>query len=75
MDWKPIESAPRDGRDLLLWDERPYIGSWRKDDNVPKDGKMWLDNSYDDFSVGYASTPLKPTHWAAIDPPPSDASR
>lgn len=76
MEWQRIETAPKDGTQVLLycrhdgWDEIE-IGSFRNDDN-DRDGDdpCWLDNSYDDFSCGYASCPLEPTHWMPLPEPP-----
>lgn len=63
LQWQPIETAPKDGRELLLFDGYVHLGSWTNDSNYPDEPKQWFDNSYDDYSCGYASTPLKPTHW------------
>lgn len=32
-DWKPIETAPKDGQPILLWDGLPFVVRW--------DGKFW----------------------------------
>ncbi len=57
--WQPIETAPRDGRTLLLWVPRlemVIFGRW----SVELDGwKQWL--SY--FEI------TEPTHWMLIEPP------
>jgi hypothetical protein len=78
INWQPIETAPKDGCDVLLFCPRDgyvtfKIGSYRCDDNDfdGSEGPLWLDDSYDSFSCGYASTPLKPTHWAALAAPTS----
>ena len=78
MDWQPIETAPKDGTRLLLWVERlhsdgePVFGSWRVDSGFSgNEEPLWLDESYDDFSCGYASCPLKPTHWLPVMDGPS----
>lgn len=75
-EWQPIETAPKDGTQILLYcnyysSSNIEIGSFRNDDN-DKEGeeKGWFDNSYDDFSCGYASTPLAPTHWMPLPDPP-----
>lgn len=71
MKWQPIETAPKRGGNVLLWDgNRIEIGSWRKDDNERGRKKRWLLNDYDDFSCGMASTPIQPTHWMPLPPPP-----
>lgn len=75
--WQPIETAPLDGTEVLLrspaYSEDEFsvdTGCYRIDANDdpdnPKWGLMWLDNSYDDFSCGLASNPLRPTHWKPI---------
>lgn len=68
-----MDAAPKDGTMLLLWvNGRCEVGSWRKDDGfADNNGELWLDNSYDDFSCGYASRPLTPSHWAHINEPQS----
>ena len=64
---KDMSKAPKDGTYLLLWSYSIWrIGSWRVDENFPDDEPLWLDNSYDDFSCGYASIPLNPTAWAYL---------
>ena len=75
-EWRPIETAPRDGTYVLLWTPGfnvPRIGSFRVDDGFSgNESPLWLDDSYDDFSCGYASTPLSATHWMPLPPPPGD---
>ena len=70
-EWLDIKSAPKDGTQVLLWCENGIeLGSFRRDENDRKGEKMWLDNSYDDFSCGYASCPLNPTRWMPLPPTP-----
>jgi len=70
-EWQSIETAPKDGTQLLLWSRRSaVVGSWRVDVGFGGPEPTWLDNSYDDFSCGYAAVPLTPTHWMPIPPPP-----
>ena len=55
QDWQPIATAPRDGREVLLWVHGIYVigwyhrGEWR---HGPK---------------GYA---VSPTHWRPLPTPP-----
>ena len=74
--WQDISTAPRDGTRVFLWavsgDEgRVETGSWRVDEGFASKDEMWLDDSYDDFSCGFASNPLSPTHWRPLFDPPS----
>lgn len=77
MKWQPIETAPKDGTQLLLWCARHRgrveIGSFRPDDGFADDEPLWLDNSYDDFSCGYVSRPLSPTHWMPMPSAPEES--
>lgn len=73
MKWQPIETAPKDGTEILLYEEWGVtIGSYRTDDNFPEGAPLWLDNSYDDFSIGLASRPVSATHWMPLPLPPED---
>jgi len=61
--WMPIESAPRDGKIILIYgpDENPYsrikIGRWSEI------LKSWV-------STHYISGYYKPTHWHPLPEPP-----
>ncbi|MEY4376770.1 MAG: hypothetical protein RJB26_1320 [Pseudomonadota bacterium] len=71
--WEPIETAPKDGTEVCLWGpkfRRPKVGSFRVDEGFSGNTKpLWLDDSYDDFSTGYAANPLQPTHWRPVPAP------
>jgi hypothetical protein len=71
IDWKRMDSAPKDGKQLLLFEGGDfYIGSWCVDEGYSGDKECdWYDNSYDDFSTGYASTPLRPEFWSEMNYP------
>ena len=72
--WQPIETAPKDGRDVLLYDLRGriHIGSFRTDVNDEDGASLWLANDYDDYSCGLASTPISATHWLPLPEPPTE---
>ena len=53
-----------EGREIVI------IGSFRTDQNDEDGEPLWLENDYDDWSTGYASTPSHPTHWMPLPPPP-----
>jgi len=72
--WKPIKSAPRDGRNILIrfgqdgTSQAKYIAGlphpWQFIDS--NDGITWM--------INYAvDTPAGPTHWANFPPYLSDA--
>ena len=70
--WQPIETAPKDGYDVLLCDVRGriHIGSFRTDLNDEDGEPLWLANDHDDYSCGLASTPISATHWMPLTAPP-----
>lgn len=77
--WLPIESAPKDGRDIIGFVPSPYfpegrivVLSWRDDDFARE--FAWLDHSHDDYSTGWNSTPFDPTHWMPLPSPPHDGA-
>lgn len=58
--WHPIETAPKDGRDVLLFTPSPFngitIGSWGK----------WIGGWGDQDGDMYPD----PTHWMPLPEPP-----
>ena len=68
--WQPIETAPKDVTEVLVWEMLPHLASWGNDDNFPDEDPQWFDNSYDGYSIGYSSCPLNPTHWMPLPAPP-----
>jgi hypothetical protein len=71
--WRTIESAPKDGRRVLLyWEDYICIARWRDDaqfghGNDPRPGWQIFDCEED---VWYAWATEKPTHWMPVPPPP-----
>lgn len=64
MNWLDIDTAPRDGRRILLWDgEWASAGAW-----VGYDSMGWVMDCYD-FSKGEFP---EPTHWMPLPPPPNE---
>lgn len=69
--WQPIETAPKDGTQLLLYDCGVIkIGSWREDDY--RGIEEWLENDWNDFSTGWASSPIYASHWQPLPTPPKE---
>ena len=67
-EWKPIETAPKDGRqNVLLWNgKRVYEGHW---------GLGRYNRSTREYEHAWISHPnsgdTKPTHWMPLPKPPS----
>lgn len=69
--WMPIETAPRDGTDVLLFGPAPYgrprpplVAGWYDKGVIPG----WY--SYDEIE---AELDMAPTHWMSLPPAPSPA--
>ena len=63
MDWKPIDTAPRDGKQVVVWNldnphgEWPFMGEW--------------DSSRQEWRIHIDGQIIYPTHWLRIPKPPS----
>lgn len=70
MTWKNIETAPKDGREILIWDEYntvPVVGAW---DNHSKKWRGSFNNSFvieyqSDFGTEYVIIHC-PVMWTEI---------
>lgn len=73
-EWQPIETAPKDGTELLLYERRErlidddfievdyvFTGWWNKESYI---NACWECLEYDAFSHN-------PTHWMPLPKPPS----
>ncbi|MAH32237.1 MAG: hypothetical protein CMG78_09400 [Marinobacter sp.] len=80
MEWLPIETAPKDGRLILVsfgikgvravkWDD-PYDDNWP----VSPDNGLWCvdDDKHGPYPLrGYTETGVRaPTHWMPMPEPP-----
>lgn len=70
MDWRPIETAPKDGTHILLWPglRRPaaaVVGAWLD----TRGGPCWYD-----LAVGHHNGYWQPTHWQPMPLPPAPAA-
>jgi hypothetical protein len=82
MEWQPIETAPRDGTQILMYGGKPgydYDGAiepvcftaWWEQFRLPdRNGQtgMWRFCSYDS---GYYGEWENPTHWMPLPAPPA----
>jgi len=60
MAWQPIDTAPTDGTELLLWDGRQrFVGRCRSG--------LWYATDVADEHHSFAD----PTHWQALPAPPA----
>lgn len=75
--WQPIETAPKDGTQILGWNKadgyerKPYICWFGKDYNYEDDDALWLKGDGDGWSTGYYFTPCEPTHWMPLPAAPN----
>lgn len=60
MNWQPIETAPKDTTEILVYgDERIFLVYWYLDE--------WING---DVTLGWAE--IDPTHWMPLPSPPGD---
>lgn len=70
MLWHPIETAPKDGRDVLIYACHPedraggevHVASWNRRD------REWL--VCGDYRIGDEDDGLEVTHWSDVPPGP-----
>jgi hypothetical protein len=71
--WHPIETAPRDGTDILVWGRYcmdPCTVRWKHEEwEGSWDGMRVIDQS-GDFGTTY-QTITAPTHWMPLPEPPA----
>jgi hypothetical protein len=81
MGWQPIETAPKDGSRILLWDDNLKIavsGNWHVEPTMdnPSDGYTpvwaWWVSDWDILDMWEDSTP---THWMPLFEPPKESDR
>lgn len=70
LQWQPIETAPRDGRIVLVNDTNEGLSPWAFASYLDSDD--WAGWIYDD-PTAQDSNPLgpQPTHWIPLPPLPS----
>jgi hypothetical protein len=71
MNWQPIETAPRDGRRVLLCYPSGAVecGRWNDDRYARKPRPFWEGDQRRLFGVGVYRA-ASPKHWMPIPEPP-----
>lgn len=62
MGWQPIETAPKDGTEVVLWNDNQHtaaVGSWRR--MFASTVESWT----------RAGERIQPTHWTPLKKPPN----
>lgn len=83
MEWQPIETAPRDGTSILVWQGPAYdplwaIVYWQEGQNLRPYGEQLTEAEIADaaesgWEVWHSSSLTKakwPTHWMPLPTPP-----
>lgn len=68
MGWQPIETAPRDGTYVDVWDT-----SNGRTTDVKWDHGAWKEWTFGFESPGFVEIDPQPTHWMPRPAPPSEA--
>jgi Protein of unknown function (DUF551) len=71
--WQPIETAPKDGTVVLLWeDDMVTVGSYTNFDSVGGAPEGYHNGWFDD-ETGYHE--IIPSHWMPLPDPPTEIPR
>ncbi len=78
MNWQPIETAPKDGTNILVYDPPSeyysggiFIVFW--DREYKRSSKTWCVICSEDGETGSWATISHPTHWMPLPEPPNSA--
>jgi len=81
-DWKPIETATKDGTLCLIWLPKPYchpeIGKFMHRSSYKPGEKAvhtsgWVVGEHHDFGSYMLGKHAQPTHWMPLPEPPKPA--
>jgi hypothetical protein len=78
MEWKPIETAPKDGSTILVWGKymiHPSPAEWnmnRKEWRAVWDGSRVIESQGDTW-IDYAE-PSGVSHWMPLPKPPASTA-
>ena len=73
MEWQPIETAPKDGAEILITDGQTVaVVSWNEYAAELYDGIGWTDMG----EMGWGGmVGAEPTHWMPLPAPPKSLQR
>lgn len=71
-EWKPIETAPKDGTTILAWgrySDMPFTVRWKEKDWQPVwDGWPVIQSAGDSWTEYHSADPI--SHWMPLPAPP-----
>lgn len=67
MNWQPIETAPKDGTNILIHELGDTFVAWWLNGL-----ERWVDGKWTEMD-GWVT--YDPTHWMPLPPPPEDATK
>jgi hypothetical protein len=79
-EWQPIETAPKDGSAVLLWNGQyvnlaywnpAYESKWDHELDKPVVRGAWTDDTVKSFAYEEINEIEGPTHWMPLPAPPS----
>lgn len=75
MEWQPIETAPRDGSAVLLYQKKPHaeVARYESDTNEIEVG-FYSEEGWRVFGFhgDESERDFAPTHWMPLPQPPAD---
>ena len=71
MNWQPIETAPKDGTEILAWRFYPVAIRWTGDENFPWEA-VQLGSSLPFMRNGFTENDTSLTHWMPLPEPPTE---
>ncbi len=71
-EWQPIETAPKDGSRIMVWDGAPYFVCWSEQCEFAQFERVpgWQLFECEDGFYSCGLRPDEPTHWRPLPSPP-----
>jgi len=79
--WQPIETAPKDGTQILLWNgahrflaywDKDFSSSWDEEREISIPVGAWTDGTVASWGYEENNQIKEPTHWMPLPEPPSE---